>query len=154
MPEHAGLKLERYPAPPGDGAERALTLRMSSDVGLVDAAVDLVAAECFTARPPSRQTVFRLRVTLAEALANAILCGNGGDPAKGVFVEARLYPDAIRLAVRDEGHGFDPEGVRDPRDPDLLESPVGRGLFIIRHLADEVRFSEKGNTIWMMLPRW
>ena len=148
------LSFERVPGQPGAGAEAALVLRFPSTVGYADPAVDLIARECYPEGDPGRQALFRLRVALAEAVANAIQCGNGADPAKFVQVQVELFSDRIRLAVTDEGPGFDPTAVPDPRDPGLLESPCGRGLFIIRHLAEQVEFNEKGNTIWMTLPRW
>ena len=147
------LALERLPGRPGDGVEGALALQLPSDVALVDPAVELFARHCFAGREASRHTLFRLRVSLAEALANAIQFGNRSDRLKVVRVRADLLVDHIRLCVQDEGPGFDPASVPDPRDPDLLESPCGRGLFIIRHLAEHVEFNEKGNTIWMTLPR-
>ena len=147
------LALERLPGRPGDGVEGALALQLPSDVALVDPAVELFAHHCFAGRHASRHSLFRLRVSLAEALANAIQFGNGSDRLKVVHVRADLLVDHIRLCVQDEGPGFDPESVPDPRDPELLESPCGRGLFIIRHLAEHVEFNEKGNTIWMTLPR-
>lgn len=147
------LALERLPGRPGDGVEGAFALRLPSDVALVDSAVELFAHHCFAGREASRHSLFRLRVSLAEALANAIQFGNRSDRMKVVHVHADLLVDHIRLRVEDEGPGFDPDSVPDPRDPDLLESPCGRGLFIIRHLAERVEFNEKGNTIWMILPR-
>jgi serine/threonine-protein kinase RsbW len=151
---HPGtLALQRLPGRPVDGLEAALALRLPSDVGLVDAAVELFARHCFDGRHATRRTLFCLRVALAEALANAIQFGNESDPAKTVQVHADLFVDHIRLRVSDEGPGFDPSLVPDPRDPEKLESPCGRGLFIIRHLVERVEFNEKGNTIWMTLPR-
>lgn len=120
---------------------------------LVDPAVDLLAAECFAGLEASPRARFRLRTVLAEALANAIECGNGGDPGKAVEVQADLLPDRIRLTVTDQGIGFDPTVTPDPLLPETLVAPCGRGLFIIRSLAVEVGFNEKGNSIWMILPR-
>jgi serine/threonine-protein kinase RsbW len=153
MADPGALALERLPGRPGDGLEALLALRLPSDVGLVDTVVELFARHCFDGRQASRHTLFRLRVSLAEALANAIQSGNACDPEKLVLVHAELFVDHIRLRVSDEGPGFDPSLVPDPRDPEKLESPCGRGLFIIRHLAERVEFNEKGNTIWMTLPR-
>ncbi len=147
------LSIELLPGQPAEGFEAGLLLCLASDVGLVDDAVDLFARHCFVAGEPSRQIRFRLRVALAEALANAIQFGNGGDPAKTVCVRAELFADRIRVSVTDEGPGFDPRDVPDPREPAQLQNPRGRGLFIIRHLADDVGFNERGNTIWMTLPR-
>ena len=133
--------------------EAVLSLAMPSLVTLVDQAVELLSQRCFTGSDASRQTQFRLRVALAEALANAIQCGNQNDPAKVVRIRADLFRDRIRVCVSDEGPGFNPAEVPDPRHPEQVQSPCGRGLFIIRNLAQEVEFNEKGNTIWMTLPR-
>ncbi|MEZ4589040.1 MAG: ATP-binding protein [Gemmatimonadales bacterium] len=129
----------------------AVELRMQSQVTDVEAAVELVARHCFAGQQPCSRTTFRLRVALAEALSNAILRGNREDPSKQVWVLAELYPEVVRIAVRDEGDGFDPDG--EPPAPEALEAESGRGLFIIRNLADRVEFNERGNTIWMTLPR-
>ena len=148
------LRVERVTAPPGGEVDRGLLLRLPSEVHLVDAAVDLLTSACFDADDPSPRTRFRLRTVLAEALANAIQCGNRGDPAKTVEVRLDLCrDDRIRLTVVDEGGGFDPTRTPDPLHPEMVTAPCGRGLFIIRSLALDVGFNEKGNTIWMILPR-
>jgi hypothetical protein len=108
------LALERLPGRPGDGVEGALALQLPSDVALVDPAVELFARHCFAGREASRHTLFRLRVSLAEALANAIQFGNRSDRLKVVHVRADLLVDHIRLCVQDEGPGFDPASVPDP----------------------------------------
>ncbi len=146
------LVVERLPGRPGEDVEATLLLRLPSDIALVDPAADLMVRHCFLERPPERRTAFRVRVVVAEAVTNAIECGNGCDPRKAVAIRAELHRDRIRISVSDEGPGFDPSRVPDPRD--RVESPCGRGLFIIHHLADQVEFNEKGNTIWMTLPRW
>jgi serine/threonine-protein kinase RsbW len=131
----------------------AIELRMPSDVADVEAAVELMARHCFAGLTPCDRTRFRLRVALAEAIANAIIRGNRHDPFKRVLIRAELHDATIRLASCDEGGGFDPSGVPEPLSRDALELEGGRGLFIIRHLADTVEFNERGNTIWMTLPR-
>jgi serine/threonine-protein kinase RsbW len=144
----------RAPAPsPRGWCPAEVDLEMPSDVGAVEAAVELIARHCFSGLSPCARTAFRLRVALTEALANAILRGNHEDPAKIVRVRAELWPDAIRLAVEDEGDGFDPGRVSDLGPADGIDAERGRGLAIIRHLADQVEFNARGNTIWMTLPR-
>ena len=133
----------------------SVDLRMPSLVAEVEAAVELMARHCFAGQspPPCARTAFRLRVALAEALANAILRGNGEDPSKTVVVRAQLFVDSIRLSIEDEGGGFDLSRSAAPVLPDSLEDERGRGLFIISQLADQVEFNDRGNTIWMTLPR-
>lgn len=129
----------------------ALSLR--SDVTEVAPAVEVMARHCFEGVAPSPRAAFRLRVTLAEALSNAILRGNREDPSKWVWIEAELTPLVIRLSVRDEGDGCEPARRADPTLPADPEDDGGRGLFIIKSLADQVEFNDRGNTIWMTLPR-
>ncbi|MEO8450375.1 MAG: ATP-binding protein [Gemmatimonadota bacterium] len=143
----------RHSRPGAQSVPESVALRVPSDVNHVEAVVELMIRHCFAGQSPSTRAVFRLRVALAEALANAICSGNRQDPAKGVTVSAELLPDLIRLSVADEGDGFDPATVLSPTDQDALERECGRGLFIIRNMALQVEFNERGNIIWMTLPR-
>jgi serine/threonine-protein kinase RsbW len=59
----------------------------------------------------------------------------------------------VAVQVRDEGPGFDPAEVPDPRLPENLERTGGRGIFLIRELMDEVRFNECGNCVRLVLRR-
>ena len=143
----------RHSRPTEPSVAESVALRVPSDVNHVEAVVELISRHCFSGLCPSSHAVFRLRVALSEALANAIRCGNRDDPAKGVTVSAELLPDLIRLSVADEGDGFDPETVLPPTDLDAVDRDTGRGLVIIRHMALQVEFNERGNIIWMTLPR-
>lgn len=135
------------------GLEAELTMNLPSDVALIEEAVELVARH-LEAHFVDRRTIrFNCRVALSEALANAIVCGNEGDPAKHVAVRVQFGKTAIEMEVADEGPGFNPGNLPDPTDPARLSSPDGRGIFLIRRLMDEVRFNEKGNAICMILRR-
>ena len=134
-------------------ASISVVMRVPADVRCVEQAVELMARHCFAGADPCQRTSFRLRVLLAEALTNSILFGAGGDPSRTVVVAAELGSDTIRLHVRDDGPGFDPLNIEDPTEPRARRRAVGRGLFLIRNLADQVEFNEQGNAIWMTLPR-
>jgi serine/threonine-protein kinase RsbW len=89
-------------------------------------------------------------LALREALANAMLHGNGGDPKKRVEVACMRHEDgSITLMVRDEGAGFPLDAVRDPTDPQNLYRPGGRGIYLIRHFMDDVEFRRNGAEIRM-----
>lgn len=148
------LRVERLPGRPEDGVEAVLLLVVPSDLRLLDEAVDCLVALCVEGGEPSRSTRFRLRSAIAEAISNAIAQGNESNPSKAVAVRIELQERHVRVSVSDEGVGFNPEAVPDPREEEARERPCGRGLLIIRHLADHVAFNAKGNTIWMTLPRW
>ena len=131
-----------------------VALELPADVRCIEEAIELMARHCFSGPvPPCQRTSFRLRVLLAEAISNSILFGARGDPSRRVRVEAALTDDTIRLEVTDDGPGFNPEEVPDPTLPDGLDRSIGRGLFLIKSLADRVEFNDQGNTIWMTLPR-
>jgi serine/threonine-protein kinase RsbW len=147
------LCVRRTPAAPGVAAAVSVELRVPADVRCVEEAVELMVRHCFAGLDPCQRTRFRLRVLLSEALTNGILFGAGGDPGRRVRIAAELTEQTIRLEVTDDGPGFDPAEVPDPTSPPAVRRPIGRGLFLIRSLADRVEFNQQGNTIWMTLPR-
>ena len=49
----------------------------------------------------------------------------------------------------DEGEGFDPGVIPDPRADENLEKPGGRGIMLMRAYMDEVAFNERGNEVRM-----
>ena len=67
-----------------------------------------------------------------------------------VLVIARFSRQEAIFVIRDDGRGFDPSKLADPRDPANLQKCSGRGLFLIRTFMDEVRFNESGNEITMI----
>jgi serine/threonine-protein kinase RsbW len=91
--------------------------------------------------------VFAVRLALVEALINAIKHGNGGDPAKQVRVSYLVLQGVVLAEVEDQGLGFDPKSVPDPRDPENREQPSGRGLFLMRHYMDSVTHNDLGNRV-------
>ncbi len=145
------LRRQERPAPGSGERCVAISLRVPTELDVVEEAVDLVARHCVASGVPPRAARFTLRVVLCEALANAIVYGNRLDPAKRVDVEVELAGGALALHVRDEGDGFDPAAVPDPTGPEHVADEQGRGLFLIRQLVDEVRFNERGNAICMIM---
>lgn len=131
------------------GAE--LALDVPSDLRLVADAVDLLAAQLQPGPLSARRVRFNVRTALAEALVNAIVYGNGEDPAKVVQVRIELLRDAVRIHVVDAGEGFDTGALPDPTREEHLSRDAGRGLFVIRHLVDGVAFNAKGNAICLTL---
>lgn len=94
-----------------------------------------------------------LEIALREALANAVIHGNDEDERKNVFV--RCYgADAMTLVlVRDEGRGFEPSSIPDPRKTDRLQLDHGRGLFLMRALMDQVEYRRAGREV-LLFKRW
>jgi serine/threonine-protein kinase RsbW len=81
-------------------------------------------------------------VAVRESVINAIKHGNRGDEGKHVHVEFTpidgTRPSGIRIRVRDEGPGFDPDALPDPLAPENMLKSSGRGIFLIRSFMDEL----------------
>ena len=95
----------------------------------------------------SEDTFANMMTCLNEALINAIKHGNKMDPAKKVIVNAEVDGKRIIWTVTDEGPGFDYVHLADPTAPENLESLTGRGVFIMKHLADQCIFNTSGNEV-------
>lgn len=148
------LYVRRSESAPPDSERRVnISVRVPTDLDVVEEAVDLVARHCLASGVPPKAARFVVRVVLCEALANAIVYGNQLDPAKRVEVRVEVGEEAVELHVSDEGDGFDPSVIPDPTEPDRIELSQGRGLFLIRQLVDEVHFNDRGNAICMIMRR-
>jgi CheY-like chemotaxis protein/anti-sigma regulatory factor (Ser/Thr protein kinase) len=120
----------------------------------------------------------RVRISLEEALVNALYHGNleicselreRDDGSyhrlaeerrrqapyrdRRIHLTAALSPAEAVYVIRDEGPGFDPSRLPDPRDPANLETVSGRGLLLVRTFMDEVSFNEKANQITLVKRR-
>jgi serine/threonine-protein kinase RsbW len=88
-----------------------------------------------------------IMIAVTEAVNNAIKHGNQNNSRKNVSLALALEEGVIKFRVEDEGNGFDYEHLPDPTSPENLEKPGGRGIFLMKHLADEVAFGEKGKVV-------
>ena len=86
-------------------------------------------------------------IAVTEAVNNAIIHGNKNDVIKKTLVSYQSSEKNLVFIVKDCGVGFDFNNVKDPTDPNNIEQPNGRGIFLMRHLADEVEYSEPGNYV-------
>ncbi|MCC6400232.1 MAG: ATP-binding protein [Flavobacteriales bacterium] len=88
-------------------------------------------------------------IALTEAVNNAIHHGNRQDASKQVTVGYHVDGDRVVFVVKDQGAGFDHDHLPDPTDPENIEKPHGRGVFLMRALADDIAFSDNGATVAM-----
>jgi serine/threonine-protein kinase RsbW len=152
-PLRLSVQRSDVPVPESPRTALRLSVRLPSELSVLEEAVDVVARHCLAEGLSARQARFHLRVALCEALANAIIYGNGLDPAKTVEVNVTVTEPAFTIEVVDEGGGCDGSCLLAPALPDDLEAAGGRGLFLIRQLVDEVSFNDRGNAICMVLRR-
>lgn len=88
-----------------------------------------------------------IMIAVTESVNNAIRHGNKLDPNKNVKLCLLLNESQITFLIEDEGEGFDFNDLPDPTSPENIEKPGGRGIFLMRHLADEVNFKDKGKLV-------
>ena len=86
-------------------------------------------------------------IALTEAVNNAIFHGNASDPGKQVIVTCKQGNNSLAFFVEDQGKGFDYNTLPDPTDPENIEKPNGRGVFLMKNLADQVEFHDNGRKV-------
>ena len=97
-----------------------------------------------------KDDIFAVHLTLEEAFLNAVKHGNKMDPTKKVKVEYTVYSEKVDISITDEGNGFEPEHVADPRFGEKLFEPGGRGLLLMNSYMDIVEYNKRGNSVHMV----
>ena len=95
----------------------------------------------------SEKDLFALELVLEEVLTNAVKHGNDSDPSKKVHFDCKLNRSKVYVRVEDEGPGFDPHSLPDPREPVNQMVVSGRGVLLITHFATNVVWNERGNVV-------
>jgi len=124
-------------------------LKLESKLGslrIVEKAIDEVTCDLGI----SQENYGKILVSTLEGVNNAILHGNHSDPLKMVNVEIAFEKNRLKIKISDEGKGFIPENVPDPTIPENREELNGRGVFLMSRLADNIKYSKKGNTVTMI----
>lgn len=86
-------------------------------------------------------------ISLTEAVTNAIVHGNKLDIRKRVIITMQKTESCIKFEVSDEGAGFNPHTLPDPTLPENIACCGGRGVYLIKKLADQVHFEENGSKV-------
>ena len=95
----------------------------------------------------STRDQFGIRLSVDEAVTNAIKHGNRLSPDKKVRIEFKRSDHGVRIEIEDEGDGFRPEDVPDCTADENLDCPTGRGLMLMREFMTRIEYSEKGNKV-------
>jgi len=97
-----------------------------------------------------KDDIFAVHLTFEEAFLNAVKHGNKNDPAKKVKIDYSVTSEKVEITITDEGAGFEPESVDDPRFGKGLYEPGGRGLLLMNSYMDVVKYNEEGNSVYMV----
>ncbi|RJP79374.1 MAG: ATP-binding protein [Candidatus Zixiibacteriota bacterium] len=101
-----------------------------------------------------REILDDVAISISEAVNNAMVHGNKLDPARKVLIRFYVCSRYLRLVVRDQGTGFQPETVPDPRQEQNLLKTSGRGLLIMRHLMDRVTFQPRRGGMQIVMDKY
>jgi len=88
-----------------------------------------------------------IMIAVTESVNNAIIHGNKNNRSKNVSISLSLNDNVLKFMVKDEGPGFDFQNLPDPTSPENIDKPSGRGVFLMKHLCDEVCFKENGRIV-------
>jgi serine/threonine-protein kinase RsbW len=98
----------------------------------------------------TQDDIFAVHLALEEAFLNAVKHGNRMDPTKKVMLEYLVDDEKVEIRMADEGKGFDPRSIPDPRLGENLYRPEGRGLLLMTTYMDVVEYNEQGNALRMV----
>lgn len=122
-------------------AETFARLEFSSSVEMLEI-VSIVTERLGRLAGLDDDSLHWVNMAVRESVINAVTHGNKSDQSKRVFVEfessSSSEPAQLKVRVRDQGAGFDPQALADPLSPDNILKSGGRGVFLIRNFMDEV----------------
>lgn len=119
----------------------------------VSSAVELLCQELFNDVQGcgfDEDDAFAIHLAIEEALRNAVEHGNDCDESKQVTVECTITSDKFDISISDEGSGFKPDVLPDPRSQENLYKCSGRGVLLMRAYMDVVDYNDRGNCVHMI----
>lgn len=88
-----------------------------------------------------------IMIAVTESVNNAIKHGNKNNKEKNVSLTLTLNENILKFIIEDQGNGFDYNNLPDPTSPENIDKPSGRGIFLMRHLCDEIHFKDEGKIV-------
>lgn len=84
---------------------------------------------------------------ISEAVTNSIEHGNKKNRNKKVTILLSMLQNKVFVEIKDEGDGFNYQKLESPIEKNNLKKETGRGIFIIKNMADNLSFNDCGNTL-------
>jgi len=116
-----------------------------ANLRVVETAIDEVSAQIGI----NQDNYGKIMVCIMEAVNNAVVHGNKSVETKIVEIVISDTEDFLNISIKDEGTGFKFDSVPDPTSSENIENVSGRGVFLMRRLADKIEFNEQGNLVTM-----
>jgi serine/threonine-protein kinase RsbW len=99
--------------------------------------------------------VYAIQLAVDEACSNIIEHAYGGEDLGQIECTCSVEDKSIKITLRDFGEPFEPDRVPPMEEGVPLQEikPRGAGIFLMKHLMDEVSFEfgkESGNELTMV----
>ena len=122
------------------------SLKLSSNSEALTAVENLVDEICLELAL-NEDAYGNVLISVTEAVNNAIHHGNNNQET--LVIELLVLHNSIEFcfSITDEGPGFDYINLPDPTAPENILKENGRGVFLMRNLADEVEFEDGGKKV-------
>lgn len=114
-----------------------------SSVSIVESLIDRVCGSLGV----HEDAYGNILIAVTEAVNNAVIHGNCFKSELDIDVEVLNIDDRLCFSVKDQGNGFDYSNLPDPTAPENIEKENGRGIFLIKNLADDLVFDEGGRVV-------
>ncbi len=89
---------------------------------------------------------YHFRLALDETVENALRHGNSFDPNKSIGFSLKILKTRAVITVSDDGEGFNPGELPNPRLCENFFKHSGRGVFLLKNLC-KVSFNAEGNRV-------
>ena len=114
-----------------------------SSITAVESLIDKVCADLSV----NDDAYGNVLISVTEAVNNAIQHGNKLSKDLSVSLYVGNSETEFCFSVTDQGDGFDFIILPDPTSPDNIEKENGRGIYLMKSLADDVEFSDSGRSV-------
>ncbi len=129
-----------------DGFVVVETLSIPSDFGSIPKVESLIDDVCERLQV-NEDYYGNVLIAVTEAVNNAIEHGNEKRSELNVDLSVGDKPTDFCFSVKDHGNGFDFKNLPDPTAPENIEKENGRGIFLMRSLAEAVEFEDEGRNV-------
>lgn len=122
------------------------TLSIPSDFGSIGR-VEMLIDDVCSRLSVNEDYYGNVLIAVTEAVNNAIQHGNKMKSELQVDLAVGDKETDFCFSVKDQGHGFDFNNLPDPTAPENIEKEDGRGIYLMRSLAEDVQFSDGGSNV-------
>lgn len=129
-----------------DGFTKIDDLSIPSDFVSINRVENLIDDVC-TKLKVNEDYYGNVLIAVTEAVNNAIQHGNNMRSDLEVGLAVSDKETDFCFSIKDQGEGFDFNNLPDPTSPENIEKEDGRGIFLMKTLAEEVEFEDGGSSV-------